>query len=151
MRLWRLTPKETIEKAFNGEGAKKYGGRWNRKGTPLVYLASSLSLCALETLVHTDSDLFPAHYYYTVDVPEDSLISDLEVPLPDGWETTPGPDLLQEIGTNWFESKKSPLLRVPSAVIPQEFNYLLNPTHADFDKLSIGKPQIFKFDPRLES
>lgn len=93
MRILRLSPKSAIAEACSGEGAKKYGGRSNRKGTAVIYASATLSLCTLEILVHTDSDLLPSHHAYSIDIPEDLLIESLSVPLPTDWRMEPAPEL----------------------------------------------------------
>ena len=135
---------------FDGEGARLYGGRWNNPGVAVVYLSGALSLAVLETLVHTDdkSDLlgrvairvaFPAHLVTTADLSA----------LPAGWSNPDAPAALKAIGDEWVSSAASVLLRIPSAVIPVEFNYLCNPHHPDFSKITIGKVQPLPIDPRL--
>ena len=147
--IWRLTKVNTVEKAFDGEGARLYGERWNQKGTPIVYTASTIALCALEVLVHVDSDLLPKLYLFKVEIPEEISVGDLEEELPLNWRESPAPEELQDIGTNWVKASETALLRIPSAVIPFESNFLLNPNHPDFRRFRIGKPELFEFDPRL--
>jgi RES domain-containing protein len=147
--LWRLTTKSTIKEAFDGEGAKLFGGRWNRKGTSVVYCAHALSLCVLETLVHTDSDLFPEFYSYSVEAESELMVGKLARQLPADWRNTPAPELLQDRGNDWVKLGESVLLQVPSVVVEMESNYLLNPAHPDFSRLKIKEHGRFTFDPRL--
>lgn len=151
MRTWRVVKQRFIKSAFSGEGARLAGGRWNPKGLPVVYTASSLALAALETLVHADEDLLPTDLvYFAVDLP-DALSIELVTldDLPSDWRGYPPPESLQEIGATWFAKQTSAVLAVPSAVIPEENNILLNPLHPDFAKLRWGSPHPFQWDPRL--
>lgn len=149
MDLWRLTPERNAERAFSGEGAKKYGGRWNRSGIAAVYASSSLALCTLEILVHLDPVLFPSHYLYHITVSDKVPTSELSEDLPNDWRIYPAPEILQDIGSRWLISRVTCALRVPSAVIPTEWNWVLNPLHPDFARLAIAGPQLYEFDPRL--
>lgn len=151
IEIWRLTKSETIEEAFSGEHAKIYGGRWNKKDTRVVYCAGTQSLCVLEVLVHLDRDILPKLYAYKISVPKGITIEPLKEELPRNWRDIPAPQSLQEIGTRWITSGKNCLLRVPSAVIPHEWNYLINPLHKDFSKLRIDSPGLFVLDARLIS
>lgn len=149
MKIYRLSPHKSLKAAFIGEGAKQFGGRWNRPGTPIIYAASTLSLAVLEVLVHLDPDLFPRHYSFEIEISDDVVVSALEQSLPENWRTYPAPESLQDIGSVWATENSSVALRVPSVIVPNEFNWLLNPTHADFTKLIIADPTPFQLDPRL--
>jgi RES domain-containing protein len=151
MRVWRICKVEHAASAFSGEGALRYDGRWHRKGTPVVYASESRSLAALEQLVHLSRQRLPPHFVcFAVDVPENLPISVVRIgDLPRGWHGHPAPVELREIGTRWAESGRSVCLRVPSAVVRGEHNFLLNPRHPDFRKLRIRRPEPFDFDPRL--
>lgn len=138
--------------AFSGEGARRYGGRcWNPKGRAAVYTASSLSLAALEILVHADSDLLGNEFLaFAVDIPEDLAVERLELSgLPASWREEYPPLACRGLGGAWLERGGSAVLAVPSAVVPVETNYLLNPDHADFARLRIQAPTVFQFDARL--
>lgn len=148
---WRIVKATHKNRAFDGEGARIAGGRWNKIGTPLIYAADSLALAALETIVHLPTiDLFKKIFVY-IPVRFDAklVISQNPADLPDDWDLLPPPDSTQTIGTEWTLKKKSVILKVPSTVIREEFNYLINPLHPDFKKLSIGAPEKFVFDPRF--
>ena len=148
---WRLTKRKHLRTAFNGAGARWYGGRWNSPGTCIVYTAQSQSLAALELLVHLDDPLLLVEKYALIPVEVDTALV-LEVPrssLPRSWQATPPAAQLRSIGDDWARDATSVVLQVPSAVVPAENNYLLNPRHPDFAKLRIGKPVSFQFDPRL--
>jgi RES domain-containing protein len=149
---WRIVKQRHTRVAFTGEGARRYGGRWNSKGVSVVYLAQSQSLAALEMLVHLDSGEL-LKYYVAIPLTFDArLVSSIDSSsLPKNWRAYPAPKRLQKIGDTWVSDGKSALLRVPSVIVPSESNFLLNPDHPDFDKLGIGAPLRFRFDPRLVS
>ena len=136
--------------AFDGEGARRYGGRWNNKGTPVVYLAGSLALAALELLVHLESEQILSDYV-SIGVAFDSeqMILLPKNQYPEDWRDYPAPASTRAIGDSWFRSKDSLILKIQSAIIPGEYNFLLNPLHRDFAKLSIGQPRSFSCDDRL--
>jgi RES domain-containing protein len=147
---WRILKRKLAKDAFSGEGARRFGGRWNSPGVARVYTAQSQSLAALEILVHLESsDLLDQ--YVVIEVRMDSgLITHVgESKLPRDWQAEPPPLGLQAIGDEWAASGASPVLQVPSSIIPAEGNFLLNPLHRDFQKLMIGKPARFRFDLRL--
>ncbi len=147
---WRITKQKHAKAAFTGEGARLYGGRWNSPGTIIIYTAESQSLAALEMLVHMDaSELLAQYVFFEVGI-DDSFIADVDIlELPKTWKADPPPAKLWEIGDQWVAARTSAVLRVPSALVPEEHNFLLNPNHQDFPKLQIGKPSSFRFDPRL--
>jgi RES domain-containing protein len=150
MRLWRLSTAASPRGAFDGEGARVYGGRWNTKGTPLVYTSGSLSLAALEMLVHTDAAfLVRPLFAFHVDVPDAAIETLLDSALPRNWRHHPFSEETQRIGSRWAEKRESLALAVPSAIIPAERNYLLNTAHPGFAALTVPSPDSFAFDPRL--
>jgi RES domain-containing protein len=136
--------------AFSGEGARQYGGRWNSRGTAIVYTAESQALAALELLVNIGSTgVLTSYTSIPVTIP-DALINVIEeAQLPKNWRTAPAPVALRRIGDEWAGSGTSVVLRVPSVVIPGEHNFLLSPAHPDFHKLTMGTPIPFRFDRRL--
>lgn len=147
---WRIIQSRRARSAFDGEGARLYGGRWNHKGTAIVYTASSMSLAALEMLVHLPTPEVLKRYV-TIPVEfDDALCSQLDPKrLPLKWRNNPAVTTTRDIGTDWVNRAASAVLVVPSAVVPAEWNFLLNPNHPDFAKIVIGAPQPFKYDPRL--
>lgn len=149
MTVWRIASKAHV--AFNGEGARLYGSRWTPRGRPAVFTSATLSLAALERFVHTDPDLEPADLA-AVEVEINKAI-DIETvaisALGDDWRGYPAPATLASIGERWLQEAKTPVLSVPSVVIPRERNFILNPAHAEFPQLIIGSPEAFSFDPRL--
>jgi RES domain-containing protein len=136
--------------AFTGEGARRYGGRWNHKGVPMVYTSGSVSLAALEMLVHIEEYKLLERYVCILLEFDDSLCAKIGLSkLPSDWRSVPAPYSTKEIGSEWIRQMSSVVLIVPSVVVPVEYNFLINPFHPDFNKVSIGKPQSFHFDPRL--
>lgn len=149
MVLWRLARARHSE--LDGEGARRRGARWNPRGMAVVYAASTLSLAALEVLVHTDEQDAPGDLMATpIEVPDDLLREELSAStLLRNWRETPAPERLQAVGFEWKKRGKTAVLGVPSVVIPAERNWLLNPDHPDFKKIVARKPNPFHFDPRL--
>ena len=149
MRVWRISAAR--RRAFDGEGARLRGGRWNRPGTPIVYISSSLALAALETLVHLVRFLPVTHLVAVpADIPDSVPIEPMRAgSLPKGWRAPSPPASVTDIGTRWAEAGDSAVLAVPSVIIPQELNYLLNPLHPHFKRIRIGRPEPFYFDPRF--
>ena len=151
MRVWRICVRRHAAHAFSGNGARDYGGRWNHRGVALVYTAATLSLCALELFVNLDPE----------DAPQDLVAVAAQIPdgiemlhvrvadLPADWRAYPAPSVLQDIGSAWVAAAATLVLSVPSAIIPQESNYLINPAHADFRRVEIARPDPFQFDPRM--
>lgn len=149
LTVWRLTTARFARSAFSGEGARVYGGRWNRKGTPLVYTAATQSLAMLEMLVQ-DEPLRARYVMIEVRLPKAVTIDRIKIEeLPSDWRDIAAREKLQAIGTAWARKGGSAVLAVPSAVIPAETNYLLNPLHPDFRRIKIGKPRKFETDLRL--
>jgi len=128
-----------------------FGGRWNRRGTRVVYTSSSLSLAALETLAHFDEEEAPDTLVaIPADMPDEVPITRVKLSeLVANWRATPPPESLAETGTRWAVARHSLVLAVPSAIIPEDLNYLLNPLHAQFKRIRVGRPKPFSFDPRL--
>ena len=136
IRAWRIVKTTFSADAFSGEGAWLYGGRWNSVGVAMVYTAGSKSLATLELLVHLDSSMrLPSYSSCPVDF-DDSLVEVVDpAVLPLDWRQSPPPTSLQVIGDDWISRQSSVVLRVPSAVVPDENNYLINPIHRDFKHL----------------
>ena len=151
---FRLYKSEHAATAMTGDGAKKFGGRWNHEGLAVVYCSCSLALAQLETLVHLNGPLRPDGF------------ESLELAFPSGcvgrritvgeleefdidWRAYPPHVLLQEIGSEWIESATSLVLEVPSVVSPSESNFLVNPVHPDFHKIESKSSDPVVWDPRL--
>ena|SRR5437667_2583874 len=146
---WRIVKEKHAATAFSGEGAARTGGRWNSRGVLVVYTSSTKSLAALESLVH----LNPPVLFKYVAIPitfEDALIEVFPPKaLPPDWWVEPPPPSSKRIGDVWVREARSAVLELPSVIISGEPNYLLNPSHPDFKKISIGKSEPFAFDSRL--
>jgi RES domain-containing protein len=151
LTVWRLTRKRFADRAFDGEGARLYGGRWNHQGVAVVYCASTLSLAALELFVHLEASEAPDDLVtLAAEIPSSISIEDLDSSsLPANWRTYPGPDSLKDLGTAWARARRTAVLSVPSVVIQGERNVLLNPSHPDFSQIILGAPEPFSFDPRM--
>jgi len=135
---------------LSGEGARLYGGRWNSEGKSAVYLASSRALAVLEVLVHLPPLMVPDGYCLVeIDVPDHSIY-DLPVEeLPGDWNSIAQPIALRKTGDGFLKKQKYFLMKIPSVIVPQEFNYLLNPLHRDIEKTRVLKTIPFDFDSRL--
>jgi RES domain-containing protein len=149
VRVWRIARQRYL--SLDGEGARLNGGRWNSEGIPVVYASSTLSLAALEYLVHVDVEDVPADLCaLKLDVPDDAPVEAVEVSsLPDDWNRVEDhPDCLAR-GDDWARRGAALALRVPSAVIPAETNVLLNPRHPDMARVRVVSIETFAFDRRL--
>ena len=137
---------------LSGEGARLAGGRWNQKGTPIIYAAESRSLACLEALVHmSQAEFLIQRKIVLIEIPKTITPQTIEKSdLPRNWRQYPPSFKLADIGTQWAVSMKSLLLQVPSAVIPYEFNMLINPAHPDMKHVKIAKIEDFQFDKRLD-
>ena len=152
LTAWRIVQRKFAKAAFDGEGARLFGGRWNSPGFAIVYTAQSQSLAALELLVHLDSEAILQNYLVIpVTIPQHFILELDKSKLPDGWAAYPASIETQHFGDTWVTERKSPVLQVPSAVIPSESNFLLNPAHPNFPDLIIGNPTEFTIDPRLHN
>ena len=149
MQVWRLCRRKYS--VFDGEGARLAGGRWNRRGTAVVYTSATLSLAVLEYFVNLPRPVAPQDLVsIAAEVPDDLPVTVVEESgLPRGWRRYPAPEALAEIGSRWAQQRATPVLAVPSAVVPRERNYLLNPGHPLFARIQIGKPEPVNLDPRM--
>ena len=147
---WRIVKARHAINAFDGEGARVEGGRWNSPGTPVVYTSQSAALAALELLVHLGRSAILRAYVLIPCSFETAVVSRLDRRrLPKTWRSYPAPSELQSIGDEWVRSGTSAVLEVPSVVIGTESNYLLNPQHGGFQAIRVMDPQPFEFDLRL--
>ena len=150
IHAWRITKAKHAATAFTGGGAKQYGGRWNSPGTAAVYTAGSTSLAILEMLVHLQAQDMLRHYVIFEVSFDHALVQSIDpAALPKSWRRSPAPASVQRVGDQWVAQGRSAVLRLPSVIVPSEWNYLLNPAHLDFAKITIGRKQSIKFDPRL--
>ena len=146
---WRMVREARAAEAFTGEGARQFGGRWNSPGVAVVYASEHQSLAALETLVHLQPRGSLRFVVIAVEFAED-LIEQLPATLlPAHWRGEPPGAATMEIGDAWVRAARTPVFAVPSVIVPQERNYLLNPLHADFRRITVREPLEFTFDPRL--
>ena len=147
---WRLVRETYAASAFTGHGAARAGGRWNSKGTRVVYASASRALAILETLVHINPPVHSIPYRLIgMTFPEKVVHELAPEEIPADWRLEPPSPSTKRAGDEWVRSERSAILRVPSAIVPGESNFLLNPLHRDFRLVSIGEPEVFDFDPRL--
>ncbi len=150
MLVYRLAAKQYIRDT-SGTGARLFGGRWNRKGTPLLYTSEHCSLALLEVIVHTPQKLIPdSMHLLKLFIPDDSPIGMIrEDDLPGSWRQYPAPNILAEKGTHWALENETVALRVPSVLVPDEWNLLLNPNHSNFAGIRIESISPFQIDSRF--
>lgn len=150
MKVFRLC-KAKYNGDLSGKGAELFGGRWNNKGVALLYTSDSVSLCNLEVLVHSEKGEMPRNYVlHTLEIPEEIQVLGLPTEsLPADWRTFPHSEAARRIGDQFVKEGKYAVLKVPSAVVPNDFNYLLNPAHPDFSKIKITETVAYEFDARL--
>ncbi len=134
--------------AFSGEGARLYGGRWNGRGVPVAYTAGSRSLALLEVLVHLGEPLLLKPYLLIAATFGSGAVETVD-DVPEDWRSYPAPRSTQRLGDVWVREARSPVLRVPSVVVPAEWNYIINPRHPSFSDLEIGVPEMLDVDERL--
>lgn len=147
-RLEALTRSKPAQ-AFSGEGGLHYAGRWNSRGTRVVYTSSSVALACLETLVHLQMlAKSEERWLFTIDVP-DRYIEELRQ-RPSDWDAEPATAASKAVGDRWRTSTRSVALLVPSVVVPVEYNALVNPRHPHFQLDWVKKPARFRYDPRLK-
>jgi RES domain-containing protein len=150
MIVYRLCRKNYAND-LSGRGAEISGGRWNGKGIAALYTSSSRALCAIEIVVHIPAGIIPKDYYMvTIELPDDAGITTLNVKeLPSNWNNNPIPTSTQRIGNTFLSEQKALVLKTPSAIIKDEWNYIINPMHKDFQKVKIISTEPFSFDTRL--
>lgn len=147
---WRIVKKQRAARAFDGEGARLFGGRWNSPGVAMVYVASTRALAVLELAVHLDRSTLLASFVLIPCKFAERLVTRLDrAVLPSHWRRNPAPPELASIGDAWIKQAQSVVLAVPSAIIEEEMDYLLNPGHADFSAITVGHPEPFEFDQRM--
>ena len=150
MKFFRIAKAEHIGD-LTGEGARFSGGRWNEKGISVIYASESLALAALEYLVHLPLILAPPDLKYrSINVPDNTKIKKLPAAsLPAEWDAMPFQDETVRIGSEWARAARTLVLRVPSVVVPGEYNFIINPRHNDFRKIRASGPMPFTFDERI--
>jgi RES domain-containing protein len=156
VQLWRIATDTLTYEAHDmtGTGAKNSGGRWNAAGTAVVYTSTNRALASLETFVHLNSAGLPLNRYLVeIDVPEDIWAARrIEQPatLPVGWDAEPAGIVSVALGTQWVVGGATALLVVPSVMVPEELNVLINPAHPETSRISARKIRKWVYDPRLD-
>lgn len=152
MIFYRIVMRHYLASTWTGYGAEIYGGRWNHKGHAAIYLASSVSLAMLETLVHIqDSSTLSEFELFQIEIDDSNIMLLQPQDWPTDWRSDPAPVATMDIGTEWLESESSLGLLVPSTLVPSENNLLVNPRRQDFQAcLTSVKPLSFSFDSRLK-
>jgi RES domain-containing protein len=149
-RLWRVVKRRRARTAFDGQAALRFGGRWNSPGRAAVYASASKSLALLEVLVHLDVGRPLPQFVAFAFAVDDALVDRvLTAKLPRDWRTSRGFATTQAIGDEWLREAHAVAMAVPSAIVPEEWNYLLNAAHPAFGSLDFGRPMPFVLDPRL--
>jgi RES domain-containing protein len=143
MRVWRVCKRRHA--AFDGQGARLAGGRWNHPGTAIVYAFETVSLATLELLVQLGGHELPDDMVVTsAEIPDSVFRFRLDANVPEqAWRLYPAPTDLCNVGTGWVTDRKSAVLVVPSAIVPGERTYLLNPAHRDFREIKVYAPEPF--------
>ena len=150
LTLWRVAKTRHADSAFEGEGARLYGGRWNSVGVRVAYASESIALACLEVLVGLQRSGVLASYSLVSARLDEAIVESLPAAsLPAGWRNHPPSGESQAVGDRWVTEQRSAVLRVPSAIIEVESNYLLNPEHPEFGRITISAPVPFAFDARL--
>lgn len=151
--VWRIAAETAAYPAgdLSGAGAKHTGGRWNSQGTPVVYSSTSIALATLETVHFLRGGALPFNRYLVrIDVPDDVWASRQSIdPLPGGWDAIPAGVSGRTVGDSWIASGASALLMVPSVIVPDEFNVLINPRHADAPSIRATVLKRWIYDPRF--
>lgn len=151
MHLYRLVHHKWAAQAFDGEGARLYGGRWNSKGQPCVYTAGSEALAILEILVHLNNRAVLQQFrLFRLLIPDEALLTLSPKHLPASWQQQPATADTASIGDNWLQEQASLALAVPSALAPREHNILLNPAYPGYSTCLDSQMELdFMPDPRL--
>ncbi len=149
MEVFRLS-KAQYASDLTGTGAKLAGGRWNKPGVAVLYTSSSRALATLEVLVHIPAFYVPSNYVLSsIWIPDDNIqVLDIKL-LPADWQNLTPPQNLQTQTEDWLKSKTYLALKVPSAIVQDEYNYLINPLQADFAQVKLLHQEPYRFDPRL--
>ncbi len=148
MTVYRISKCEFIGN-LTGTGAAAYGGRWNSKGTHVVYTAATPSLALLESVVHISNIPVDDYCMASIKIPEDKIKEIKLTDLPGNWFVNPAPDSLKSIGNKFVNDNIFLALKLPSAIMMEDFNFLLNPNHQDFIKVKIISTRTIPIDERL--
>lgn len=150
MRVFRIAKKQYLED-LSGEGSRLFGGRWNKKGMPMLYFSDSLSTSLLEVLVHLDFKYLTKDFgYIEIDIPDNLIDTRLKLKdLDDNWRDNPPKSITTNLGTAFLKANRKLGLKVPCAILPIASNILINPKHKDFTKLKVIKVADLDIDSRL--
>ncbi|EDM43636.1 hypothetical protein SCB49_08598 [unidentified eubacterium SCB49] len=149
MRVFRLSRKK-YAKTLSGKGAALFGNRWNSKGVEMIYTAESRALAMAEVAVHLSIARLPKDYMMLeIEIPTSVSICELKKRPKKGWNDNPPTSISQELGDDFIRDAACAVLKVPSAVVQGDFNYLMNPYHLDFKKIKIVSSVAFPFDTRM--
>ena len=148
MIVFRITKSKNASD-ISGIGASLYPGRWNRKGTPVLYTGESKEIALLENIVHLPPMMSPKLDLLSIEIPDDSIFELRISDLPSNWHQFPAPTILSEIGQKWVDEGKSLALKVPSSIIHSAHNIILNCNHKDYKLVKILSRSRFCFDSRL--
>lgn len=150
MIVYRLAKKRFC-KDLSGKGAEIAGGRWNSRGVAMLYTSQSRALCLAEIAVHLPFGIIPLDYYLVeIEIPDNASISKVKtIDLQKDWNSFPHSVETQKVGDEFVFNGKSMVLKVPSAVVQGDFNYLINPRHPDFKQVKIKNTELFSFDKRF--
>lgn len=153
--VWRIgtdTPDYEADD-LSGEGAKRTGGRWNERGVAVVYTSATRALACLETVVHLNAGGLPLNrYLVAVTIPDEVWVdaqTQTAAGLPIGWDAEPAGRVSMGFGTGWIRSGRSAVLRIPSVIVPEECNVLINPRHPAAVGITAAKVRRWLYDPRL--
>jgi RES domain-containing protein len=151
MQIWRICRAPYAAEAFTGEGARRFSGRWNSRGVPMVYASTSLALAALELFVHLEPGQAPSDLVYlSAMLPEGEPARTLQpAGLSPDWWTDKGLAATRDLGDTWISSRSSLAIMAPSVPIRAEWNVLVNPLHPHIVELQTDPPQPFVFDARM--
>ena len=149
MIVFRITEKKHAND-ISGLGAAIYGGRWNKKGTPVLYTGENKEIALLETIVLIPPMLIPDLVILIIEIPDDSTKEIELTQLPKNWVNYPAPTILSEIAENWVQKEETIALKVPSCIIHSSHNFILNCNHPDYKRIKILDQQNFYFDTRLK-
>ena len=148
-QAWRIVRTERVSEAFTGEGARLAGGRWNSRQVRVIYTSEHQSLAALELLAHINPRIELSFSSFRIEWDDLATEKVYLNQLPPAWRDYPPTNGTIAIGDLWAKRQRTAILAVPSVLIPEEVNYLLNPAHPDFKRIEIGLPRLFNFDQRL--
>lgn len=149
MIVYRLS-RSQYSNDLSGRGAEIAGGRWNSKGIAMLYTGENISLCMAEVAVHMPLGIVPKDYeLITLEIPDDEILELSKSELPENWRESLPMSETQKLGNEFVLNSSKMILKVPSMVVPGEFNYLINPKHKNIGKVRIKKVEAFRFDTRL--